>query len=876
MTISSYLQPKTFSASSITLATITAIGLAGCGGSSTPTAQQSNNTAAAGIATATTSFTVQVPAETTVPAEAQALTATPAFHVAPVLLNEPSDADKLRPGTSASMPAHTQSISAALQGVSTRGLTVSQIARKEFVQTGSASAARFQPAAGISAAVTTYTPAQVRAAYNLPALPASFTGLTAAQLAQFGAGQTIYIVDAYHNPNAAAELAAFNTKFGLPGCTTKQYTIGTALPLPAPAANACEFGIVYNTAAGGITNTAPAYNSGWATEISLDVQWAHAIAPLARIVLIEAPDASINSLVGGVNLANAMGPGAVSMSFGANEGTWTSSVDSAFANTKMTYLAATGDNGVSVSWPSVSTKVLAVGGTSLTYSGTGTRSEAAWSGTGGGISAYVATPSYQTSAVPGMGTPVRRTVADVSMNANPNTGQYVAVINPGSTTVNWISAGGTSMSTPQWAGIVAMANAVRAASGKAVIGQAHSTLNQTISTNATNYAKGFLDVTSGTHGTCGTCSAKTGFDQLTGLGTPNVTNLVTLLNDGGTVAAPIVNGAAISGTTGTPLTFTASVSAVNPVTYSLAGAPAGMTITTAGVVSWSTPVAGTYAVTVKATDTKSGLTGQGVYTVTVKAPPPPTVTAATVTGMAGKALSYTVAYTAPNPVTFTLTGAPSGMSISSTGVISWTSPVLGTYNVTVTAKDSKTGFTASAVVSVKISAVPAPVVTGKTVSTLVGATVSETVAVTAYNPVTYKLTGAPSGMTISTAGVISWKPAAAGTYTVTVTATDSKTGLSGSANVVFNVTANGITINAPAITGSVGKALSGSISITDPGAAWVSVSISGVPLGMSFSMTGLTINSYWASPVAGTYSLKITVTDSAGKTATATQTITIK
>ena len=475
-----------------------------------------------------------------------------------------------------------------------------------------------------------------------------------------------------------------------------------------------------------------------------------------------------------------------------------------------------------------------------------------------------------------MGTPVRRTVADVSMNANPNTGQYVAVINPGSTTVNWISAGGTSMSTPQWAGIVAMANAVRAASGKAVIGQAHSTLNQTISTNATNYAKGFLDVTSGTHGTCGTCSAKTGFDQLTGLGTPNVTNLVTLLNDGGTVAAPIVNGAAISGTTGTPLTFTASVSAVNPVTYSLAGAPAGMTITTAGVVSWSTPVAGTYAVTVKATDTKSGLTGQGVYTVTVKAPPPPTVTAATVTGMAGKALSYTVAYTAPNPVTFTLTGAPSGMSISSTGVISWTSPVLGTYNVTVTAKDSKTGFTASAVVSVKISAVPAPVVTGKTVSTLVGATVSETVAVTAYNPVTYKLTGAPSGMTISTAGVISWKPAAAGTYTVTVTATDSKTGLSGSANVVFNVTANGITINAPAITGSVGKALSGSISITDPGAAWVSVSISGVPLGMSFSMTGLTINSYWASPVAGTYSLKITVTDSAGKTATATQTITIK
>src|SRR5256885_12271787 len=85
-----------------------------------------------------------------------------------------------------------------------------------------------------------------------------------------------------------------------------------------------------------------AYNAGWATEIALDVQWSHAIAPLARIVLIEAPDASTNSLLRAVQLANAMGPGVLSMSFGTAEGSWTTSVDSVFGASQMTYLAEIG------------------------------------------------------------------------------------------------------------------------------------------------------------------------------------------------------------------------------------------------------------------------------------------------------------------------------------------------------------------------------------------------------------------------------------------------------------------------------------------------------------------------------------------------------
>jgi subtilase family serine protease len=92
----------------------------------------------------------------------------------------------------------------------------------------------------------------------------------------------------------------------------------------------------------------------WATEIALDVQWAHATAPLARIVLIEAPSASVNDLLGAINLANAMGPGVVSMSFGAPEGDWVVSIDSAFSAADMTYVAAAGDSGKGVSWPSSS------------------------------------------------------------------------------------------------------------------------------------------------------------------------------------------------------------------------------------------------------------------------------------------------------------------------------------------------------------------------------------------------------------------------------------------------------------------------------------------------------------------------------------------
>ncbi|PKB20763.1 S53 family peptidase [Janthinobacterium sp. 64] len=826
----------------------------------------------AAIATAATQFTVDVPV---IPAAVGALVAQPMFHAAPALLDAPDGRDSGNSSGSAHWRPHMQRVPDAMTEMSTRRLTAQRIAAAQQAAQniaplldGGGASDTAAPMAG-SSVVATYSPAQIRAAYDLPALPAAGTALTPAQAAQLGAGQTIYIVDAMHNPNAAAELAIFNQKFGLPACTTKAIATNATLPLPPAPASGCEFSVVYNTPSSTMTTTAPAYNSGWAMEIALDVQWAHATAPLARIVLIEAPDASINSLLGAVRLANLMGPGVVSMSFGAAEGSWTASVDSAFTGKNMTYLAATGDSGSGVSWPSVSPNVLAVGGTTLSYSGSGARSESAWSGTGGGISAYTALPSYQSASnVPGMTGLLRRNVADVAFNADPATGQYTAVMAQGSSTASWLSIGGTSLSTPQWAGLVAIANASRALQAKTALGLPHSILYGQIATVPGTFASSFADITRGSNGTCGVCTARVGYDPLGGLGTPNVKSLLASLS-GTQIAptAPVVAPASISGAAGKPLSFTVSASASNPLSYSMLGAPAGMSIAATGVVSWANPIAGTYAVTMVARDSVSGLSGQGVYAIVITPVAPPVVGTGAITGKVGTALAFNVSVSAPNPVSYTLAGAPTGMSISSAGLVSWAAPLAGTYAVTVTAKDSKTGLSGKGLYTVAIAAPLPPVVTVSSVNGKPGVALSFTATTVAPNAVTYSLSGAPSGMSISAAGIVSWASPVLGTYSVTIIAKDSKTGLSGQAVATVKIAAAGPTITAAAMTGVAGRAMSGSIVLTAPGATSLRISIDGAPLGMQFSMSGLTITAYWPQPVAGSYTLKVVALDNNGLTA---------
>jgi hypothetical protein len=166
-------------------------------------------------------------------------------------------------------------------------------------------------------------------------------------------------------------------------------------------------------------------------------------------------------------------------------------------------------------------------------------------------------------------------------------------------------------------------------------------------------------------------------------------------------------------------------------------------------------------------------------------------------------------------------------------------------------------------------------VTGATIAGKPGTALSFSVAVTAPNPVTYTLSGAPAGMSIGSTGVVAWASPVAGTYSVTVTARDTKTGLSGQGVYSVQITKAGPVITAPAMTGVAGKALTGTISISDPGATALSVSISGIPMGMTFSISGLSLTARWAAPVTGSYSLKIVVVDSAGLSATSTVPITI-
>ena len=299
-------------------------------------------------------------------------------------------------------------------------------------------------------------------------------------------------------------------------------------------------------------------------------------------------------------------------------------------------------------------------------------------------------------------------MADVAFNADPRSGQYVAVMAPGAGSASWLSAGGTSLATPQWAGLLAVANAQRAMAGKAALGQPHATLYAQIASAAGSYAAAFADVSSGSHGSCTLCTAKTGYDQLTGLGTPNAASLLgQLAGATAVVVAPAVGSASLSASVGSAFSYQVAVNAANPVSHSLVAAPAGMAISSAGVLSWARPVAGSYSVTVKATDSKTGLSGQGVLTLTVTNPGP-VITASTWTGVAGKPLSgrFSVASANGGTLSVAISGVPPGMGFTVSALVftaQWPRPVTGNYRLAVRVTDAA-GRSASATVPVVVTA----------------------------------------------------------------------------------------------------------------------------------------------------------------------------
>jgi len=305
-------------------------------------------------------------------------------------------------------------------------------------------------------------------------------------------------VDAYDHPNIESDLAVFNSTFGLPSCTTL---------------NGC-FRKVY---ANGIR---PRPNAGWALEIALDVEWAHAIAPAAKIVLVEAPSNSFSDLLNAVDIAVFQGASVVSMSWGGSEFSSESSYDFHFTAGGVTFTASAGDSGNGGEYPAASPYVISVGGTTLQVDTAGKYIETAWSGSGGGISSYETQPLYQATYGMPNNPNSKRGIPDVAYDGDPNSGfpVYDSVKSQGQS--GWFQVGGTSAGAPQWAALFAIANSLRAGAGKSPLSSAHTSLYAASGAD-------YNDITGGTNGSCGAvCTAGVGYDYVTGLGSPRANAII--------------------------------------------------------------------------------------------------------------------------------------------------------------------------------------------------------------------------------------------------------------------------------------------------------------------------------------------------------------
>jgi subtilase family serine protease len=342
--------------------------------------------------------------------------------------------------------------------------------------------------------ISAFQPPQIRHAYGFDLV------------SNQGAGQTIALVDAYDDPNAESDLAVFSQQFKLPVASTSN-------------------GFFHKVYA---TGHKPAANANWSAEISLDVEWAHAIAPKATIILVEAASNNLSDLLKGVDVAVRNGATVVSMSWDSGEFSGERNSDNHFVTNGVTFLAASGDSGTGVTYPAASPDVIGVGGTSLTLDSNGNYlGETAWSGSGGGPSAYEHQPLYQAQfGIPDDSRGVRG-VPDVSYNANPGTGYavYDSVAISGAS--GWFQIGGTSAATPQWAAAIAIANSTRVGLRKANLSSADTAL---YSLAKPNLNSDFHLVTQGENGSCGAiCDGLAGYDFVTGLGTPRVNVLVPAL-----------------------------------------------------------------------------------------------------------------------------------------------------------------------------------------------------------------------------------------------------------------------------------------------------------------------------------------------------------
>jgi subtilase family serine protease len=335
-------------------------------------------------------------------------------------------------------------------------------------------------------------PAQLRGFYGFPT-PVSTVPYATTGVVDPGSG-VIAIVDAYDYPTALADFNVFSKYFGLPYETSSNATA---------SANKV-FQVVY------APGSRPKGNGGWNQEAALDIQWAHAMAPAAKIVLVEAKSASWNDLFQAVDVAKGIaGAHQVSMSWGGNEWSGESSYDTHLsAAAGPVFFAAAGDSAGKVIYPSCSRYVVAAGGTSVSTGSQGNFiAESAWSDGGGGNSTFVAKPAWQTGVSMSGG---HRGVPDLSSDADPNTGVSVYDSTPYAGMKGWMVFGGTSVSTPCLAG---MTNAS---------GATFTSTTDFLTRLYLLYLGGtgaFRDITTGSNG----FPALVGWDYCTGVGVPDGT-----------------------------------------------------------------------------------------------------------------------------------------------------------------------------------------------------------------------------------------------------------------------------------------------------------------------------------------------------------------
>ncbi len=597
--------------------------------------------------------------------------------------------------------------------------------------TGLAAAAR-----SAAAEPGSYGPADLQSAYSL----------TAASASQ-GSGETVAIVDAYNDPDAQADLSVYRAYYGLPATTiTVLNEDGAASPLPANAGT-----------------------SGWDVEESIDLDMVSAICPLCHIDLLEANSTSFANLgTAAQTAAGLSGVVAVSNSYGGTESAAETEYDSDYDHPGVAVTVAAGDSGYGVEYPAASPWVTAVGGTSLEPSSSARGwTESVWGngtegkdgdGTGSGCSAYEPQASWQRSVSDPLCS--NRTVTDVAADADPDTGVCIYdSYSLGGWECGW---GGTSEASPIIAAAYALAGAPAAGSYPASYPYAHPAyLN---------------DVTTGSNGTCGTylCNGGTGYNGPTGLGTPD--GLRAFMNTDDTVT--VTNPGNQTGLQGKALTvpLTAADSGLYPISFSATGLPAGLSISSSGVISGTPSEGGSFGVTVTATS-DTGAAGSATFTWAIT---PDTVTVTdpgNQTGTQGKAitpLKISASDSGSLPLSYRASGLPPGLAISAAGTINGTPSGGGSFDVTVTATDTA-GASGSTSFTWAVKADKLTITNPGTQTRKVSQKVSLRLHASSSTGSAIRFTtavGLPPGLHLNASGLISGKLTKAGRYVCTVRAHD--------------------------------------------------------------------------------------------------------